>query len=88
MKYNSIEIVTVDEKGFETDRRDFDTVKEAKAFVKKTAMRSDYWEQHAESLGWHIGNVNEFQLHCDGEYLEGWYPKWAKPQPVETDSTY
>ncbi len=50
-------------------------------------MRSDYWEQHAESIGWHIGNVNEFQLHCDGDYLEGWYPKWAKPQPIETDST-
>lgn len=72
-----IEILTIDNKGFETDRRDFDTMKEARAFVKEYAMRSDYWEQRAESKGWHIGNVDTIQLLVDGECLQDWFPKWA-----------
>ena len=77
MKYDKIEVVVLDKEGFETDRRDFCTVKEAKAWVKDCAMSRDFWTRRAESGTFAAQNVDTIQLHCDGEIIADWFPQFA-----------
>lgn len=78
MKYDKIEVVTLSNEGFETDRRDFETVKEAKAWVRNCALSADYWEMASESKGYAARNVATVRLMADGECLDDWFPTFAE----------
>lgn len=81
MRYSDIRVITLCDKGFETDNRDFETVKEARAFAKRARSDSHSWDSSAELEGWHLGNVDEIRLVCDGECLDSWYSDWRVEPP-------
>lgn len=72
-----IRVITLDKDGFETDNRDFETVKQARQWVKECGLDSGFWERRAESAGFGERNVDTIQLHIDGECTADWFPKWA-----------
>lgn len=72
----NIEIVALESDGCENYRRDFDTVKEAKAFVKEALLTPEYWNRRAESPDGHKW-VATIQLLKDGEITQDWFPKWT-----------
>lgn len=69
-----IEILVLDKNEYETDRREFDSVKEAVLWVKQCGLNADYWDRRAEVKDWHIGNVATIQLLRDGEVERDWFP--------------
>lgn len=78
-----IRIITLDSDKNETDNRQFDTLKEARAWVKYTGLDANFWDRRAESKGWHKRNVATLQLDVDGECLQDWFPEWTT-EPVAT----
>lgn len=72
-----IRIITLGPEGYETDNRDFDTMKDARKWVKDAGLSPAYWENASESEGYHIRNVQTLQLHVNGEIIQDWFPKWA-----------
>jgi hypothetical protein len=78
-KYNpTVEIVAFDTKGLQTYNRDFETLKEARQWVKETGLDADFWDRGAEVPGWHFLNVDTLRLLVDGNCLQDWFPKWPK----------
>lgn len=72
----TIEVITLDAQGIETDRRDFETVKEAKQFAINYACSESYWTQASESADYAKNNVHTIQLHKNGECVQDWFPKF------------
>ena len=75
---NTIEVITLDADGYETQRRDFDTIKEAKAWVKEMGLDKAYWNRCGDSdddyEGWAARNVYTLQLHKNEEIVKDWFP--------------
>jgi hypothetical protein len=72
----TIEVITLDAQGIETDRRDFESVKEAKRFAIYSAYSADYWRMASESPDYAKNNVHTVQLHKNGECVQDWFPKF------------
>lgn len=71
-----IEVITLDKDGDATTSREFDSIKEAKSFVKDTALSAAYWDRYAESEGWGQRNIETIQLTVDGEVRFDWFPEF------------
>jgi hypothetical protein len=61
-----IEIAAKDNEGFELWNRDFDTIKEAKEFMKTSARDRSFWVRRAESEQF-PNDIDTIQLIIDGE---------------------
>jgi hypothetical protein len=72
----NIELVVTDEKFFETSRRDFDTMKEAREFVKYY-LSKEYWNRSSETETGYK-DCALISLFKNGECVQEWTPKWAK----------
>lgn len=79
---HTIEVVTLDAKEQELERRDFDTAKEAKQWVKDACLDPAFWDRRAESVGWAAENVRTVQLLKDGECVQDWFPQFKAVQGV------
>jgi len=77
---NLIEVVILDKEGYETDRRDFDTQRQAKTWAKECGLSADFWNRRAESEsdfhGWAKENVYTLQLLVNGEVRADWFPEF------------
>lgn len=74
---NKIEIHTLDKDGdISTCLDHFDTVKDAKVFVKECGLMAGYWDQRAESQGWAGRNIETIQLLVNGECRKDWFPEF------------
>lgn len=71
-----IEVVTLDADGYETDSRDFETVKAAREWVKTCGLRAEYWDRAAESPGFAARSVHTLQLRVDGDCRQDWFPNF------------
>ncbi len=77
-----IEVVVIDPVGNHTDAREFDTKKEAREWVKRSALSAEYWERASESEGYHIRNVSAVRLMEGNECIQDWLPAWHE-EPAE-----
>ena len=74
---NKIEVITKDAEGYTNPgERDFDTMKEARAFVKECALDASYHDRCAESEGWAKRIVHTVQLLKNGECVQDWFPEF------------
>lgn len=73
---SKIEVVTLAENGDETDRRDFDFVKDARWWVTNCGLSEEFWDRRAESPGFACRNVHTLRLLKDGECVQDWWPEW------------
>jgi len=80
---HKIELLITDKLGCETDRIEFDSMKEAKSWVKKTGLSPAYWERRAESADFAKTNVCQIQLLKNGECEDEWTPEWAELEADE-----
>ena len=71
-----IELLAIDSQGDITWDREFDTLKEARAWVKNWGLSKEYWERSSESEGWAERNITTLQLHKNGECIQDWFPKF------------
>lgn len=72
-----IEVITLDSEGrINPGEREFDTIKEAKAFVKECALDSHYHDRLSELEGWAKRNVHSVQLLKNGECEREWFPEF------------
>ena len=76
MKEKLIELVVTDEKFFETSRRDFENMKEAREFVKYY-LSKEYWNRSSETEHGYLGCAL-ISLFKNGECVQEWTPKWVK----------
>lgn len=76
MKTQTIEIIALDPEGLITTTRDFDSLKEARTWVKEAGLSKSYWNRLGESEtdyeGWAARNVSALELHKDGECVQEW----------------
>lgn len=72
-----IEILTLCPEGYETYRCDFDTMKDARLWVKQCGLCPKFWDRRAESDDFHKREVATLQLLVDGEIRQDWFPDWA-----------
>ena len=72
-----IEVITLDADGMiNPGERDFDTIKEARQFIKECALDARYHDRSAEVDGWAKRNVHTVQLLKDGTVVQDWFPKF------------
>jgi len=90
MSNHKIEVVTLNKDQEITWDRDFDTIKEAKAWVKECGLSISYWDRSSESPGWAARNIDTIQLLKNNECIQDWFPKFAVPNPTQSqlDSAY
>ena len=69
-----IEVITLAGNGSQTDYREFDTMKEARYWIKYAALESAYWERASESESFASTYVYTVQLHKNGEIVQDWFP--------------
>lgn len=74
---NKIEIIIYDSNFVLVDSFDlFDTMKEARAWVKEAGLDEKYWDRRAEVQGWARRNVHSIQLWKNNEFIQDWFPEW------------
>lgn len=80
MKHSTIKIVALHSEGYEESRRDFDTLKEARAWVKECGLKASYWNRRYERDQDYDGaardNIHTIQLLKDGECIQDWFPEF------------
>jgi hypothetical protein len=72
---NLIEVVALDENDNEEFRRDFETQREARNWVKENGLRRDYWADRSESEDY-PSTIRAIQLLVNGEIRDDWFPKF------------
>jgi hypothetical protein len=72
---NLIEVVALDENDNEEFRRDFETQREARNWVKENGLRRDYWVDRSESEDY-PSTIRTIQLLVNGEIRDDWFPKF------------
>lgn len=65
--------ITIDQNGYEEYRRDFDTLKEARAFIKESLLNAKFWDRRAEVDGYYK-NIATVQLLKGEEVAQDWFP--------------
>ncbi len=61
----------------EIDRLDFfDTIKEARQWVKECGLDVGYWDRKAERQGWAKDNVCTIQLWKNDDCVADWFPEF------------
>lgn len=73
-----IRLVVLDSNGYETRNTEYNTMKEARQWVKDCGLRADYWDRSAEVVGFHKDGVATIQLLVNGECLQDWFPAWSQ----------
>jgi hypothetical protein len=83
-RYKEILANVLDAQDNVEDSRDFESVKQAKAWVKETALDRSYWVRHSESNDY-PEKIRTIQLVCDGDIIMDWFPAWGtcRPQPLK-----
>lgn len=72
-----IETIALDKDGFELYRNDsFETIKEAKQWIKETLMEQSYWNRLAENETFAL-EVYTIQLTVNGACHSDWFPKFT-----------
>jgi hypothetical protein len=75
---NTIEVIILDKEENQSDSRSFESLKEAKQWVKECGMNRDYWnrsyERDTDYEGAARDNVHTLQLHKNGECIQDWFP--------------
>ena len=64
----TIEVFILDKNG-NYNVRDFDTLKEARQWVKTCGLSKDYWNRRYAR-----DNGHTLQLHKNGECVQDWFP--------------
>lgn len=70
----TIELVAQNRQGHEHYRAEYDTLKQARGWVKDVLLRADYWDRLAESEGYAAREVFTIQLLKNGECVQDWFP--------------
>lgn len=79
----TIQIITLDLAGFETRNQEFDTIKEAKAWVKECGLKAAFWMRSFESdMDSVRQNVLTIQLTVDGDIRRDWFPDWVDAHEI------
>lgn len=55
--------------------RNFDSLKEAKAFVKECGLSRDYWLQFSESVAF-VSTIDYLRLMVEDECDKDWFVNW------------
>lgn len=71
-----IEILAIDAAEDITWDHEFDSLKEAKAWIKECGLSKSYWERLSESPGWAERNIHTLRLLKNGECVQDWFPKF------------
>jgi hypothetical protein len=69
----SIEAAAFDAQGCEIYRRDFDTVKDARSFIRDAMLSKDFWDRRGEVTGY-WKQVDTVQLITNSDVLADWFP--------------
>jgi hypothetical protein len=76
----TIEIIALHKEGYEESRRDFDTQKDARLWVKESGLVASYWNRRYERDEDYDGaardNIHTLQLHINGELQTEWFPRF------------
>lgn len=75
MKNQLIEVVALDRNENEEYRADFDTMKEARRFIKDAMLEASFWDRRAEVAGY-AANIQTVQLVVNGEIIQDWFPEF------------
>lgn len=71
-----IKVTALDHEGYTLHEHDgFETIKEAKAWVKDTLLDRGYWDRLAENKTF-AEEVETIQLIVDGEIHSDWFPEF------------
>jgi hypothetical protein len=77
---NTIEVIAQDSEGNEEFRRDFDSLKEARAWVKECGLNRDFWNRSYERDENYDtaarDNIHTLQLLKNGECVQDWFPNF------------
>jgi hypothetical protein len=77
---NIIEVIAQDAEENEEFRRDFDTIKEAREWVKTCGMSREFWnrlyerDENYDSAA--KDNIYTVQLLKNGECIQDWFPEF------------
>jgi len=72
MSNQLIEIVVLDKEGNEEFRRDFETKKEARQWVKDAGKDREFWARRSES-DHYPATLDKIELHINGECEQDWF---------------
>jgi len=71
-----ITVQALDHEGYNVHTHDgFETIKEAKAWVKETLLDRGYWDRLAENCSF-AEEIDTIQLLVDGEIHSDWFPEF------------
>lgn len=75
---SKIEVIILDKESIQTDSREFESIKEAKQWVRDCGLSADYWnrsyERDTDYESAARDNVYTLQLHKNGECVKDWFP--------------
>lgn len=71
-----IEVITLDKDESQTDAQSFDTMKEARQWIKECGLNAAYWNRKGETSDFAKSYVNTLQLYKDGECVQDYFPSW------------
>jgi hypothetical protein len=71
-----IDIVVVDSEGYIVYHRDsFDTIKEAKLWVKECLLERSFWDRLSENEQF-AEQIDTIEIRVDGEVHSDWFPNF------------
>lgn len=74
---NLVEVIAQDAGENEEFRRDFDTIKEAREWVKTCGLSREFWNRLYENYdGAASDNIHTIQLLKNGECVQDWFPEF------------